>query len=68
MPLTEEVGKGPSQFVKTYKSLQEKSVLFPSQCLQGNPLLEFGLYEEAGAPPKSRAKTEYKGKGTKMDT
>jgi hypothetical protein len=68
MPLTEEAGKGPSQFIKTYKSLQEKSILFPSQCRQGNPLHEFGLNEEAGVPPKSRAKTEYKSKGPKMDT
>lgn len=44
--------------------------MFPSQCRQGNPLLEFGLNEEAGmAPPaKARAKTEYKPRGGKIDS
>lgn len=67
MPLGED-GKGPSTFVKTYKQLQEKNILFPSQCRQSNPLLEFGLSDEAGtAPTKVRAKTEYKPRG-KVDS
>ena len=32
MPLSEEAGKGPSQFAKTYQSLLQKGVFFPSQC------------------------------------
>jgi hypothetical protein len=38
--------KTPSQFVKSYVSLQQKKILFPSQC-RNNPLTALGLSEEA---------------------
>jgi hypothetical protein len=45
-PLSED-GKSESTFVKTYKILQQKKILFPSQCKQSNVLMDLGLQEEA---------------------
>eukprot|EP00347_Sterkiella_histriomuscorum_P010003 403339056 len=44
-PLSDD-NKTPSNFVKNYVSLQQKKILFPSQC-RGNPLANLGLVEES---------------------
>jgi hypothetical protein len=35
--------KGPSEFTKTFQSLVQRRVLFPSQCKISNPLMDLGL-------------------------
>ncbi|CDW72876.1 UNKNOWN [Stylonychia lemnae] len=44
-PLQDD-NKTPSNYVKQYVALQQKKILFPSQC-RGNPLASVGLVEES---------------------
>lgn len=61
--------KGSSEFAKVFQGLQQKRVFFPSQCRMSNPLIDFGMVEEANMrtasvqnpkQPSSRSKSEYK--------